>query len=37
LKAAREEGVKGFLVTSWGDDGAEALYSFLDPLMLANI
>jgi len=37
LKPAKEEGVKGFLVTSWGDDGAEALYSFLDPLILTNM
>lgn len=35
LQAAREEGVKGFLVTAWGDDGEECLYSFLYPLILA--
>jgi len=35
LQAAREEGVKGFMVTAWGDDGEECLYSFLYPLILA--
>lgn len=37
LQAAREEGVKGFLLTAWGDDGGECLYSFLYPLILAAI
>jgi len=35
LQAAREEGVMGFLVTAWGDDGEECLFSFLYPLILA--
>ena len=35
LAAAREEGVEGFLVTAWGDDGSECLFSFLDPLIAA--
>lgn len=37
LAAAREEGVKGFMVTAWGDDGEECLYSFLYPLILASM
>ncbi|MEM4868707.1 MAG: beta-N-acetylhexosaminidase [Ignisphaera sp.] len=37
LSAAREEGVEGFLITAWGDDGAECLFSFLEPLLLASI
>ncbi|HDD34261.1 MAG TPA: beta-N-acetylhexosaminidase [Thermofilaceae archaeon] len=35
LTAAREEGVMGFMVTAWGDDGEECLFSFLYPLILA--
>jgi len=35
LGAAREEDVLGFLVTAWGDDGEECLFSLLDPLILA--
>jgi len=35
LSAAREEGLLGFLVTAWGDDGEECLFSFLEPLILA--
>ncbi|MEM2528193.1 MAG: beta-N-acetylhexosaminidase [Ignisphaera sp.] len=37
LEAAREEGISGFLVTAWGDDGSECLFSLLDPLILAAI
>jgi len=39
LKAAREEreSVLGFLVTAWGDDGEECLFSFLYPLILATM
>ncbi len=37
LGAAREEGVEGFMVTAWGDDGCECLYSFIYPLILAAI
>ncbi len=35
LSAAREKRLKGFMVTAWGDDGSECLYSFLNPLLLA--
>ena len=35
LTAARELGIEGFLVTAWGDDGSECLFSLLDPLILA--
>lgn len=35
LAAAREEKLRGFMVTAWGDDGEECLFSFLDPLILA--
>mgnify|MGYP000164963080 FL=1 len=35
LQAAKEEGIMGFLVTAWGDDGEECLFSFLYPLILA--
>jgi len=37
LGAAKEAGVFGFLVTAWGDDGEECLFSFLDPLILASM
>lgn len=37
LEAAKEENVYGFLVTVWGDDGWECLFSFLDPLILASM
>ncbi|MGB9811474.1 MAG: beta-N-acetylhexosaminidase, partial [Dictyoglomus turgidum] len=37
LIPARKEKLPGFLLTSWGDDGAECLYSFLDPLILATM
>jgi len=35
--ASKKRGIKRFLVTSWGDDGQECLFSFLDPLLLYNI
>ncbi|MEM1606686.1 MAG: beta-N-acetylhexosaminidase [Candidatus Bathyarchaeia archaeon] len=35
LSAAAEEGIEGFLVTAWGDDGEECLFSLLNPLILA--
>jgi hexosaminidase len=35
LKAAADAGVDGFLLTSWGDDGAECLYSLAEPLLVA--
>jgi len=36
LTVAREEpSVEGFLVTAWGDDGSECLFSHLYPLILA--
>lgn len=37
LSAAREENIFGFLITAWGDDGEECLFSFLDPLILASM
>lgn len=37
LIPAKKEKLPGFLVTSWGDDGAECLYSYLDPLILATM
>ncbi len=37
LTPAKKEKLPGFLLTSWGDDGAECLYSFLDPLILATM
>ena len=35
LAAAKEENVFGFLLTAWGDDGEECLFSLLNPLILA--
>lgn len=35
LDAAREEGVDGFIITAWGDDGEECLFSLIEPLILA--
>ena len=35
ILAAREEHLPGYLVTAWGDDGEECLFSFLEPLLLA--
>ncbi|MGC9063936.1 MAG: beta-N-acetylhexosaminidase, partial [bacterium] len=37
LTAAKEENLFGFLITAWGDDGEECLFSFLDPLILASM
>ncbi len=37
LAAARGEECEGFMVTAWGDDGEECLYSFLYPLILASM
>jgi len=37
LSAAIEEEVTGFLLTAWGDDGEECLFSLLDPLILATM
>ncbi|MEM3546276.1 MAG: beta-N-acetylhexosaminidase [Candidatus Bathyarchaeia archaeon] len=37
LIAAREKGILGFMVTAWGDDGEECLFSFLNPLILASM
>jgi len=34
LAAAKETGLPGFLVTAWGDDGEECLFSHLEPLLL---
>ncbi|MGC8813867.1 beta-N-acetylhexosaminidase [Dictyoglomus sp.] len=37
LKPAKEEKLPGFLITAWGDDGEECLFSFLNPLILAGM
>jgi len=37
LGAARETGITGFLITAWGDDGEECLFSLLEPLLLASM
>jgi hexosaminidase len=37
LSAAAEEEITGFLLTAWGDDGEECLFSLLDPLILATM
>jgi len=37
LTASKEENLFGFLITAWGDDGEECLFSFLDPLILASM
>jgi len=38
LTAAKEEpSVEGFLITAWGDDGSECLFSYLYPLLLASM
>jgi len=37
LGAAREAGTTGFLITAWGDDGEECLFSLLEPLLLASM
>jgi N-acetyl-beta-hexosaminidase len=37
LTAARESGLGGFLITAWGDDGEECLFTYLTPLILASM
>ncbi|MBO3767811.1 MAG: beta-N-acetylhexosaminidase [Thermoproteota archaeon] len=37
ITAAKKENLPGFLLTAWGDDGEECMFSFLDPLLLATI
>jgi len=37
IDAAKTKGIQGFLVTAWGDDGQECLFSFLYPLLVATI
>lgn len=37
LTAAKEKGLPGFLITAWGDDGEECLFSYLKPLILASM
>jgi hexosaminidase len=37
LTAAAEEDLPGFLLTAWGDDGEECLFSLLKPLILATM
>jgi hexosaminidase len=36
LSAARDRGLKGFIITAWGDGGSECLFSFLHPLLVAG-
>lgn len=37
LTCAKKEKLPGFLITAWGDDGSECIFSFLDPLILAGM
>lgn len=37
IGAAAQKGLPGFLITAWGDDGEECLFSFLKPLLLAGM
>jgi len=37
LGAAKETDITGFLITAWGDDGEECLFSLLEPLLLASM
>ena len=37
LGAAKETEITGFLITAWGDDGEECLFSLLEPLILASM
>ena len=37
LGAAKETEITGFLITAWGDDGEECLFSLLEPLLLASM
>jgi len=37
LGAAKEAKIMGFLITAWGDDGEECLFSLLEPLLLASM
>ena len=37
LRAAKETEITGFLITAWGDDGEECLFSHLEPLLLASM
>jgi hexosaminidase len=37
LGAARKKKLMGFVLTAWGDDGSECLFSFLDPIILLGI
>ena len=37
LGAAKEMEINGFLITAWGDDGEECLFSLLEPLLLASM
>ena len=37
LGAAKEMEITGFLITAWGDDGEECLFSLLEPLLLASM
>jgi len=35
IEAARQEKLPGYMVTAWGDDGEECLFSFVEPLLVA--
>lgn len=37
INAAADKKLNGFLVTAWGDDGEECLFSFLNPLLVVTI
>ncbi len=37
LMAAKERKLGGFLITAWGDDGEECLFTYLTPLILASM
>ncbi len=36
LEAAKNKGINSYMVTSWGDDGQECLFSFLPPMLVAT-
>jgi len=37
IDAASSKKLQGFLITAWGDDGEECLFSFLNPLLVAGV
>ncbi|MBX8643744.1 MAG: family 20 glycosylhydrolase [Thermoplasmata archaeon] len=36
FSAAKSSGLRGFIITAWGDGGSECLFSFLQPLLVAG-